>query len=172
MAQRDYASAVASYERELQEDPSSTHIRAKLVRALSFVDPDRAMTIWDEMKGQVTTKAGDSGLDPVNGAELEQQELPRLKSARKAMAPLSLASMIAASAEAPGDGPARRKKSHEAVLRRRAQQRQAHLDKLAAQGLYRPDRPVPPDPERWLPKYERSYNRKRRNTLYIFVRCQ
>ena len=48
-------------------------------------------------------------------------------------------------------------------MRRRARRREEYISKLEEKGLYRVDRPTKPDPERWLPKYERSYSRRRRH---------
>ena len=157
MANRDYAAAVKCYEKEALDEPSAAN-RAKLVRALTHVDPERAMQLWPDLKSDIIGEGDDSGL--LNGADLEQQELPRLKSGkvRKTIAITSLAAASTSSNTKQDSS-----KSHGAILRRRARDRQTHLDRLAALGLYRPDRPVPPDPERWLPKYERSYNRKRRS---------
>ena len=51
-----------------------------------------------------------------------------------------------------------KKKSHEAVLRRRARKRAEYVADLEQRGIANKL-----DPERWLPKYERSANRRRRN---------
>ena len=157
MANGDHVAAVACYEKEALDEPSVAN-RAKLVRALTHADPERAMQLWTDWKSNFVID-GDNA-EAVNGADLEQQELPRFKSnkARKSVATSTLDS-----APTSADSKHVTSKSHDAILRRRARERQAHLEKLTTQGLYRPDRPVQPDPERWLPKYERSYNRKRRN---------
>jgi predicted negative regulator of RcsB-dependent stress response len=158
MAHGNYTEAVKQYEQEAESKPTVTN-QAKLVRALSFVDPVRAMQLWARTKSEITI-LDDESLDQVNGAELERQELPRLKSSKSRKSILGpTVATYSSSSESLQD----KKKSHDTVMRHRSRQRQAYLDKLAAQGLYRSDRPVPPDPERWLPKYERSYNRKRRN---------
>eukprot|EP00975_Prorocentrum_lima_P026299 5528275-Prorocentrum_lima.AAC.1 len=48
---------------------------------------------------------------------------------------------------------------------RRTKLREQYLQKLAAEGKIHADRPPKPDPERWLPRKQRSYNKrgKRRN---------
>ncbi|GKY93877.1 hypothetical protein MPSEU_000354600 [Mayamaea pseudoterrestris] len=159
MAHGEYAQAVERYEQELKDDPNAdATTRAKLVRALSHVDPDRALEMWQQAKGEITVH-DENVLDQFNGAELERQELPRLTSSKMRTLATSTNDDLNQQSTTPEKDT---KKSHDAILRRRSRQRQAHLDKLAAQGLHRVDRPVPPDPERWLPKYERSHNRKRR----------
>merc|ERR1711862_905263 len=48
------------------------------------------------------------------------------------------------------------------ALRKRAKRRVAYLAKLESEGKYDPQRAPKPDPERWLPKSQRSYNRRSR----------
>jgi len=57
-----------------------------------------------------------------------------------------------------------KKKNREAILRKRAKQREAYLAKLQSEGHYDPNKtPLSkPDPERWIPKNQRSYNRRGR----------
>ena len=45
---------------------------------------------------------------------------------------------------------------------KREKRKQLYLEKLVSLGKYDPDRPTKPDPERWLPKNQRSYNKKGR----------
>ena len=56
----------------------------------------------------------------------------------------------------------KKKKNRESILRKRAKQREAYLSRLASEGLYDPNKtPLSsPDPERWIPKSQRSYNRR------------
>ena len=42
------------------------------------------------------------------------------------------------------------------ILRRRTVKRMVYLKELESKGNYNPDRPTKPDPERWIPKHERS----------------
>jgi signal recognition particle subunit SRP72 len=64
------------------------------------------------------------------------------------------------------------KRNHEAVLRRREKKRQDYLEKLQQEGKYNPDRPLKPDPERWLPKSQRSYNKRGRRGRSQFIGAQ
>jgi signal recognition particle subunit SRP72 len=56
----------------------------------------------------------------------------------------------------------RKKTNRESILRKRSKKREAYLSQLASEGLYDPNKtPLPmPDPERWIPKSQRSYNRR------------
>jgi hypothetical protein len=148
MSQGNYADAAALYEKAAA-DAQDAVATARWVYALSFVDPERAQKVWTEVSPDLV----DEEDSDVNGAELEKRELPRLKisKSRKTDTP------------AIDEGPTKTKKSHEAVLRRREKTRDAYLAGLQQKGLYRVDRPTKPDPERWLPKFERSYARRRRN---------
>ena len=53
----------------------------------------------------------------------------------------------------------RKKKNRESILRKRSKQREAYLSRLESEGLYDPSKPSlsKPDPERWIPKAQRSY---------------
>lgn len=57
-----------------------------------------------------------------------------------------------------------KEKNRESALRKRAKQREAYLSRLQSEGRYDPSKtPLPkPDPERWIPKSQRSYNRRGR----------
>lgn len=56
----------------------------------------------------------------------------------------------------------RKKKNRDSILRKRAKHREAYLSRLESEGRYDPNKsPQPvPDPERWIPKSQRSYNRR------------
>jgi tetratricopeptide (TPR) repeat protein len=152
MSQGNYADAAALYEKAAAEAQDAV-ATARWVHALSFVDPDRAQKMWSEAKASQDLVLVDDQDSDVNGAELEARELPRLKTSKARKT----------DALAIDDGPKKTKKSHEAVLRMRERKREEYLAGLQKKGLYRVDRPSKPDPERWLPKFERSYARRRRN---------
>ena len=48
------------------------------------------------------------------------------------------------------------------MLEQRLKKKEAYLKKLEGTGKYDPSRPTEPDPERWLPKAQRSTSRKNR----------
>jgi signal recognition particle subunit SRP72 len=127
MSQGKYREAAELYE--------SSGEGAKLVLALSYFDPVRAQQVWKELGFDEFDE------NDMDGEELEARELPRFK--------LNTA-VVRVSEE---DG--KKKRSHEAVLRRRARKREEFLKK---DGISTKK----PDPERWLPKHERSYYAKRR----------
>ncbi len=56
----------------------------------------------------------------------------------------------------------KKSKTMEHRLRQRAKKREAYLAKLASEGKYNPLKPTVPDPERWLPKSQRSTSHNRR----------
>ena len=62
----------------------------------------------------------------------------------------------------------RKKKNRESILRKRSKQREAYLSRLESEGLYDPSKPSlsKPDPERWIPKAQRSYNNRRGRGKY------
>lgn len=60
----------------------------------------------------------------------------------------------------------------ESVLRVRSRKREAYLAKLQSEGKFNPDRPIKPDPERWIPKSQRSYNRRGRKVRNKFIGAQ
>lgn len=151
MSQGNYAQAAALYETAVAAaSPGDFAAKARLVRALSYTDPDRAVLLWSEMAPDLVVESDDN---EVNGAELETKEL-HLKS-----------SMVRRSNDAvPAEtGDAKKsKKSHAAVLRQRARKREIYLAEQEKKGTSKPGTAVP-DPERWLPKYERSNARRRKN---------
>ena len=53
-------------------------------------------------------------------------------------------------------------KNIEHRLHQRAKKRDAYLAKLQAEGKYNPLKPTKPDPERWIPKNQRSHSRRSR----------
>lgn len=159
-SQGKYQEAARLYEDQLAQkknDDDHGTLHAKWVRALSHLDPARAVAEWAKQQEAAASLLDEDGDEDdgmnANGAALEQRPLPKLS--RKT-------SVVMQAAE-DGKPSSSSKKSHDAVLRRRARQRDAYLAKLEAAGNYTKDRPSKPDPERWLPKYERSGARRRRN---------
>jgi signal recognition particle subunit SRP72 len=150
LAKGEYAQAVALYEKADLTDPIA---QAQYARALTYTDPAKAVEYWASVRpADVLDQASMVGLD---GMELEKRPLPLLRTSRKVVTGLE----AAGTTNAANVAVTKPKKSHEAVLRRRARQREAYLAELEKRGL---KHTTHPDPERWLPKYERSYNRRRR----------
>jgi len=89
-----------------------------------------------------------------DGGALENKALPRstTSSARSS----AISNKLAATGNALDDEDDSDKPSRENILRRRAVKREAYLKELESKGKYNPDRPTKPDPERWIPKHERS----------------
>ena len=53
-------------------------------------------------------------------------------------------------------------KNTEHRLRQRAKKREAYLAKLTLDGKYNPQKPIKVDPERWVPRNQRSNSRRGR----------
>jgi hypothetical protein len=141
---REYGKACELYQQLCDSSPSDPTAAARYVTALSHVDPKQAVAFWGERSRDFVSPVL---VDEGNGAELEQQELRRFKVNRVVMNVSE---------------PSRPPRSHSSVLRRRARKRDEYLARLEEKGLYNKDRPTHPDPERWLPKAERSYGRKKK----------
>ncbi|KAL7496359.1 hypothetical protein ACHAWT_004597 [Skeletonema menzelii] len=154
-----YQQAVELLEGILEEQGSDApmEVRAMLVKALSYTDPEQA-----EEVAQSLLEATSVELD---GEKLETMEIPRF--AKKAG---DSSSKVRKTIAATGGGKGRvragdrKKKNRDAILRKRAKQREAYLSKLEAEGRYDPKQNSKPDPERWIPKSQRSYNRRGRRS--------
>lgn len=157
MERGQYQQAVDLLEVILDEQGSDApmEVRAMLVKALSYTDPEQA-----EEVAQSLVEATCVELD---GEKLESMEIPRF--AKKAG---DSSSKVRKTIAATGGGKGRlrlgelKKKNRDAILRKRAKQREAYLSKLEAEGRYDPKQNPKPDPERWIPKSQRSYNRRGR----------
>lgn len=169
LSQGNYNEAVSLYQKKIDEGSSANEqqdklvLYAKLVQALSFVDPKRASEIWSKFLADNTDAA--EVLDQynnnceINAEELEQRELPRtLMTSLQRNNALELERGNNSKNQSDSNN---NKKSRKAVLRQRSQKRDKYLKDLEAKGLYRFDRPTKPDPERWVPKYERMHSRRR-----------
>jgi hypothetical protein len=153
-----HKAAVVSSDLDGGKSPGYLTAQARYIQALSFVNPQKAQELWLQMRPNVNLDSSNE----ISGADLEMRELPRLKSSHAAVikdsAAITAAAALSKTSLTTADG--KPKKSRDAVMRQRARKREAYLAQLDKKGL----RHVPnPDPERWLPKYERSYNRRRRN---------
>ena len=159
LGQGQYQQAIELLEGILDEQGSDApmEVMAMLVKALSYTDPDKA-----EEVGQSLLEATSVELD---GEALESMEIPRF--AKKAG---DSSSKVRKTIAATGGGKGRvrlgerKKKNRDVILRKRAKQREAFLSKLEAEGRYDPKQNLKPDPERWIPKSQRSYNRRGRRS--------
>ncbi|KAG6602870.1 Signal recognition particle [Phytophthora cinnamomi] len=127
---------------------------ASLVVALSFCDAEAA-----EARCAMLPAVEESGVDP---SELEKQ------------APRS--NRLAAKFADTGDKKSERKraaKSPESIARKRAKRREAHLANLRASPDYNASIGlVNPDPERWIPRKQRSHGKRGRRGRNRFVGAQ
>mmetsp|Transcript_46350 Transcript_46350/g.98295 ORF Transcript_46350/g.98295 Transcript_46350/m.98295 type:complete len:910 (+) Transcript_46350:81-2810(+) len=156
--------------RGIIEEDASTEAKAFLVKALSYIDPSGA----EEHVGLLQEAMGaGGGRKELDGEALESMEIPRF--AKKALGGgggvegggfSKVRKMITATGGSKrGSNPGeQKKKNRESTLRKRAKRREAYLSRLQSEGRYDPTKtPLPkPDPERWIPKSQRSYNRRGR----------
>jgi len=160
MSVGDYEEAARLYGDAVKAAPDDQTLPACWVKALSNVEPDKAISEWDKIKGETDVTVDQAELKAL-GAELETRELPRSLGRKTATTPAFVTNTSLQEAS----DTTNKDKNKEKVLRRRARKREEYLATLEAKGLYRKDKPVAPDPERWIPKYDRAYNarRKRKN---------
>ena len=153
-AKGDFVQADKLYEKYLPAIPKCNQEQlqqqARRVQALAQIDPLQATNLWQSLqKSSLEDNNEPASLLPtMDGEALEQQELPRTKSLKPGLLGV------------PDDNDTQRK-SREHVLRRRARQREAHLQEQEKKGLYNPSKPTKPNAERWIPKHARSSNRRR-----------
>ncbi len=151
-AEGRYEEACTLYESALSStDDASTTTDSQLryVQALAMTGQHEAsLDLWQSLESTVLNETSLAALP--DGSALENKALPRTAttSARS-----SLSNKLASNAN---DEDNSDKPSREKILRRRAVRREAYLKKLESEGKYNPDRPTKPDPERWIPKHERS----------------
>jgi len=152
-----YQQAVELLESILDEQGSDApmEVRAMLVKALSYTDPAQAEEVAQSLLNSIPVE--------LDGEELESMEIPRFAK-RTGDSSSKVRKTIAATGGGKGRMRVgeRKKKNSDAVLRKRAKQREAYLSKLEADGRYDPKQSPQPDPERWIPKSQRSYNRRGR----------
>lgn len=140
----EYFLSTGQYEKAAKLYEKVQGKEAEWVVALSYVDPEKAQQVWNDLN---LDDNDDALPEELNGEELEKMDLPRVKSKRTTTSTTTISSTITDT---------KPKRSHDAILRRRARKRETYLQQhpnVQEKKL---------DPERWLPKYERSYYRKRR----------
>jgi len=182
-----YGAIIDSNDSSLSEE-ELMECTAGVVKALSHIDMVKAI----DMASDLTI---DESSDIPDGEELEAMEIPRLHKgagtdsgrSRKIISSrrgavyvctflfhritfstfTKLTIYIDISTRQRG-----KKKNQDAILRQRAKKRDSFLEKLQKDGKYNPDKPTKPDPERWIPKNQRSYNRRGRKGRNKFLGAQ
>ena len=142
---------------ELSEE-THMELTARLVQALSYVDPAEAQELV------ATLEKGEASV-PIDRDEVESRETPRLGKGSGA----TISTKIGGDT---GVESSEKNAKRHAILHRRSRKREAYLQKLEDEGMYNPDKPSKPDPERWIPKAQRSYNRRGRRGRQRFVGAQ
>merc|ERR1712071_158848 len=131
---------------------------ALLVIALSYLDGEAAEEKLANLTASMDIEDDQEDNDEVtDGAELEQMDVPWISggSSRRYL-----------HTRGGEKGQKKKKKNQASILRYRAKKREAYLTKLTEEKKYNPDKPTQPDPERWIPKKQRSYHRRRKNRKY------
>lgn len=150
-----YEEACNLYENTLSggDDSSSIVMDSKLryVQALAMTGRHESSQDLCQSLGS-SLKSFPATVPLPDGSVLENKALPRsTTSGARSSISKKLAPTGNTEEENDSDKPSREK-----ILRRRAVKREAYLKELEKKGTYNPDRPTKPDPERWIPKHERS----------------
>jgi len=162
------------------KDDNDMEATAMLVKALSYIDPSEAeeyaALLQEAMEGG-GVGVGVGGISELNGEALECMDIPRFaKQFDNGDGMTSKARKLIATTGGSTHNEQRNitnKKSRESILRKRAKQREAYLSRLEAEGKYTPNNIASkPDPERWIPKNQRSYNRRGRGKYKSNVGAQ
>lgn len=159
---------------EEDKDDNDTEATAMLVKALSYIDPSKAKEYAALLQNAID-EGGIGRISELNGESLECMDVPRFakqfdngdgmtSKARK---------LITTTGGTNTHNERNNTKSRESILRKRAKQREAYLSRLEAEGKYNPNNiATKPDPERWIPKNQRSYNRRGRGKYKSNVGAQ
>jgi len=149
--------------------------QAGLIKALSYYDIERAVEMASNLPSKVGKSFSRDHESELDGEELEAMDIPRL-SKNSGMAGSSGRSSrmrkMLGSRRSINDSQKKNKKNQEAILRQRTKKRDLYLEKLQKEGRYNPNRPTKPDPERWIPKNQRSYAKRGRKARQKFVGAQ
>ena len=153
LSQQEYEKAAEMYCRlhsKATDDDTAGLLMARRVQALSRTKPLEAVKLWTEFRASLNVT--DDTPELSEEESLETKPLPE-RGSRKNHPSLKEIVMIDNS---PRDtSSSLRKKSRDSILRRRAKRRQAYVSSLSEY-----DQTKTPDPERWIPKYERSSSRR------------
>eukprot|EP00535_Pseudo-nitzschia_heimii_P008921 CAMPEP_0197188736 /NCGR_PEP_ID=MMETSP1423-20130617/18379_1 /TAXON_ID=476441 /ORGANISM="Pseudo-nitzschia heimii, Strain UNC1101" /LENGTH=739 /DNA_ID=CAMNT_0042640659 /DNA_START=235 /DNA_END=2454 /DNA_ORIENTATION=+ len=134
---------------------SSTLINSQLryVQALAMTERhEESQDLWQSLDQAVEKENIPATSSLPAGVSLENKTLPRTTTDGTKS---SITNKIATTSNT-RDEDNSSKRSREKILRRRVVKKEAHLKELESKGKYNPDRPIKPDPERWIPKHERS----------------
>jgi len=164
--QAQYEDACKLYEGVLSSSPGYCDSQLRYVQALAMSGQHEAsQALWESLESTLSLEDNTSmkrSIAPLpDGSALEIKTLPRGTASRST----SINKKIEANNSAAADNQNEEadKPSREKNIRRRARNREGYLKELEKKGLYNPDRPAKPDPERWIPKHERSRSRRGRN---------
>jgi signal recognition particle subunit SRP72 len=151
--QGQYKEAADLYKEDRPSSSSNIAQQLRRVQALAMSDQhDEATKLWASLQPHLEKNDGASTTTTtMDGEALEQQALPRSSTAK-----MDKQLIDSSSNKQPST-----KRSPDGVLRQRARKREDYLNRLAGKGDYNPDRPSKPNPERWIPKHERSRARRR-----------
>lgn len=163
-----YKSACEWYEKGAPGKPTGKDIgdgwtldaQLRYVQALAMTGQHEASQALFESLGATMKDLG-IGSPLLDANVLETKALPRSSNINSSStAKSSIAKNLDATiTNGQNDDNRANRPSRDKVLRQRARKREAHLKELEAKGQYNPDRPSVPNPERWIPKHERSRSR-------------
>ncbi|OQS03201.1 signal recognition particle [Thraustotheca clavata] len=144
LAQGNYAAAASRFESLLSSESLTPEMRlrcmAKLVVAISFVDATAA-----ETRSALLPRIASASTDP--------EALIKSRAQRKT------------TAVAPVPTKKRGADNPERIARKRAKRREKHIEVLKSRQEYYPN--VPPHPERWLPRKQRSRGNRRHKNKFV-----
>jgi len=160
--QGQYDEACKLYEGALSNSgsdssPDIMDSQLRYVQALAMTGQHEAsQELWQSLESALLEENTPTAVALPNGAALENKTLPRGTTG-------SIGNKLAAASNAAKEEEDKaNKRSREKILRRRARKKEAYLKELESKGNYNPDRPTKPDPERWIPKHERSRSGRNR----------
>lgn len=139
-----------------------TDSKLRYIQALAIIGQHEAsQALWHDLERTLLqeddTSMKRSTASFSDGAVLENKSLPRTANRSSSISKELEANKTTIADNQNDDAD---KPSHEKILRYRARKREKYLKELEKKGQYNPDRPTKPDPERWIPKYDRSRFRR------------
>jgi tetratricopeptide (TPR) repeat protein len=155
-SQGKYQIACDLYEQNLpvdtsRQDDEASDRQLRYIQALTLTGQfEKAAELGQSLSSELDGTEASSSPD---GLTLESKGLPRNMKAVVAK------HLVPVANEATDEITSPQNPVKEKIMRRRARKREQYLKQLEEKGLYNPDRPTKPDPERWIPKHERSRSR-------------